>query len=168
MRVIIRVIEWLVDVVSGRAQGLVIGVLTVMILAEVATRYVMKNPLSIAEEYGGYLLVAITYIGLAFTWKQRTHVRVTFLVDKLPLKIRLGLRLFTVSLAAVFSVFMVVASFQLVNESFMFGDRSGSWLRTPLAWPQMVLIIGSILLFLQLCLEVIKAAKNLKSGEEEN
>ena len=167
MRPIIKIIEGISETVSGYLQGFVLCVLMALILVEVATRYVMQNPLSVAEEYGGYMLVAITYIGLAYTWKKRTHVRVEFLVEKMPRKVRLVLRLVTLVMAAVFSVFMVVASVQLVQESFMFGDRSGSWLRTPLAWPQMVLILGSVLLFLQLFVEVIKAVHNIKTGEED-
>lgn len=167
MRSVIKVIEGISETVSGHLQGFVLCVLMALILVEVATRYVMQNPLSVAEEYGGYMLVAITYIGLAYTWKKRTHVRVEFLIEKMPRKVRLVLRLLTLVLASVFSVFMVVASVQLVQESFAFGDRSGSWLRTPLAWPQMVLILGSVLLFLQLLVEVIKAVHNIQTGEEE-
>ena len=167
MRPIIKIIESISEVVSGHLQGFVLCVLMALILVEVTTRYVMQNPLSVAEEYGGYMLVAITYIGLAYTWKKRTHVRVEFVLDKMPRKARLVLRLITVFIAAVFSVFMVVASVQLVQESLLFGDRSGSWLRTPLAWPQMALIVGSVLLFLQLFVEIIKAVHNIKTGEEE-
>ena len=167
MGAIIRAIEGISEKVSGHLQGWVLVALMVLILVEVATRYIMQNPLSVAEEYGGYMLVAITYIGLAYTWKQRTHVRVEFVLEKLPLKVRLTLRLLTIIVAAVFSGFMIVASVQLVQESFAFGDRSGSWLRTPLAWPQMALVLGSVLLCLQLCVEIIKAARNLKNGEEE-
>jgi TRAP-type C4-dicarboxylate transport system permease small subunit len=165
MRPILRVIDFLVDLLSGRLQAVVVCILTAMILVEVISRYVTQNPLSIAEEYGGYLLVAITYMGLAFTWKKQTHVRVTFLVDKLPLKIKLALRIFTLIVALFFSGFMVAASYQLVQESFAFGDRSGSWLRTPLAWPQMVLIIGSILIFIQLCSEIIQAYRIFKNKQ---
>lgn len=167
MRVFNQLLERFITLISGGLQGVVICVLMVLILVEVTTRYVMQNPLSIAEEYGGYMLVAITYIGLAYTWKNRTHVRVTFLIDKFPIRIRLGVRVFTLSLALVFSGFMCVAAWELVGESFLFGDRSGSWLRTPLAWPQMTLIIGSAMLFLQLCLEVIKAITRFIMVEEE-
>lgn len=168
MGAVIKAIESISEVISGKLQGWILCLLMGLILVEVATRYVLQNPLSVAEEYGGYMLVAVTYIGLAFTWQRRTHVRVEFAVEKLPKKARLFLRLLTVIIAWVFSGFMIVASVQLVQESLMFGDRSGSWLRTPLAWPQMVLILGSVLLFLQLLVETIQAGRNLKTGEEEN
>lgn len=167
MKRIGQILEKMTDLISGHLQGWLLCLLMVLILVEVATRYVLQNPLSVAEEYGGYILVAIVFIGLAYTWKERSHVRVTLLTDRLPLKAQLALRLITVLIAAVLAGFMVVASWQLVDESLMFGDRSGSWLRTPLAWPQMVLILGSALLLLQLIVEVFKAWTNLKAGEGE-
>jgi TRAP-type C4-dicarboxylate transport system permease small subunit len=168
MRFFHHLLDRFITLISGGLQGVVICVLMVLILVEVTTRYLMQTPLSIAEEYGGYMLVAITYIGLAYTWKHRTHVRVTFLIDKFPLRIRLGIRVITLSLALIFAGFMSAAAYQLVQESFLFGDRSGSWLRTPLAWPQMVLVMGSVMLFLQLCLEVVKAVQNFILVKEES
>ncbi|MDT8377387.1 MAG: TRAP transporter small permease [Desulfotignum sp.] len=167
MRVFTQVLERIITLISGGLQGIVICLLMGLILVEVTSRYLLQTPLSVAEEYGGYMLVAITYIGLAYTWKHRTHVRVTFLIDKFPLRIRLGIRVITLCLALVFSGYMCVAAWELVQESFLFGDRSGSWLRTPLAWPQMTLIIGAAMLFLQLSLEVIQAITRFILVEEE-
>jgi TRAP-type mannitol/chloroaromatic compound transport system permease small subunit len=42
-------------------------------------------------------------------------------------------------------------------DSILFESRSGSWLRTPLIYPQTILLVGAVLLFLQLLVEVIKA-----------
>jgi TRAP-type C4-dicarboxylate transport system permease small subunit len=164
---LIRIIEAVTDLISGRLQGWVLLAMMVLVLVDVTTRYLLLNPLSVAEEYGGYMLVAITCLGLAFAWKERSHVRVEFLVAKLPSKLRRGLRLFTLSLAFVFSLVMILASWELVSFSFIFGTRSGSWLRTPVAWPQITIIIGSVLLFLQLLVELLRAltGRGDESGE---
>lgn len=162
-----RVIEKIITLLSGHLQGWLIFIMMVLVLVDVTSRYVLRNPLSIAEEFGGYLLVTVTVMGLAFAWQERSHVRVEFLINKLPLSVRRWLRVLTVALAATLSVFMVIAGYQLVAFSFMFGTRSGSWLRTPIAYPQMVIVIGAVLLFLQLLLEMIKALGKTAGGEEE-
>lgn len=164
---VVRFVEAVSDIVSGHLMGWLIVVLMCMILVEVLTRYVLRSPLSVADEYGGYMLVAMTCIGLAYTWKERGHVRIELLVRKLPDKAQLWLRLITVIMAAVFALVLIEASYELVSDSYIFGRRSGSWLRTPLLWPQMVLIIGSFLLFVQLIAEVIKAVGNLKKSKEK-
>ena len=79
----VAVIEKMVDILSGHLQGWIIFFLMVMVLVEVLTRYVLQSPLSIADEMGGYLLVSITFVGLAYTWKEKGHVRVELLINKI-------------------------------------------------------------------------------------
>ena len=142
-------------------------VLMFMILIEVLTRYILQSPLSVAEEYGGYMLVAITFLGLSYTWKERGHVRVELVINVLSLKLQSWRRLITLIMATAFALIMIKASYDLVSYSYLFGTRSGSWLRTPLIWPQIVLIIGAVLLFIQLIAELIRAVGNLKKAERE-
>jgi hypothetical protein len=53
-------------------------------------------------------------------------------------------------------------------DSLLFESRSGSWLRTPLAYPQTILLIGAIMIFLQLVAEIIKATLAKDGNEEKN
>ena len=162
-----RFLEKVTTLLSGHLQGWLIFAMMVIVLVDVTSRYVLRNPLSIAEEFGGYLLVTVTVMGLAFAWQTRSHVRVEFLINKLPPAWRRWLRVLTVALAAALAVFMVIAGYQLVAFSFMFGTRSGSWLRTPIAYPQMVIAIGAALLFMQLLVELIKALGKAAGREKE-
>ncbi|OGP68872.1 MAG: hypothetical protein A2170_15395 [Deltaproteobacteria bacterium RBG_13_53_10] len=167
MRRFVQLIETATDFLSGQVQGVILFLLMCLVLVDVATRYVLQNPLSIAEEYGAYMLVAITSLGLAFTWKEKTHVRIEVLVDRLPLRAQRVLRLITLLIAFLFTLVMIPASYQLVSFSFMFGTRSGGWLRTPIAWPQITILIGALLLFFQLVVEIIKAVKALRDDKKE-
>ena len=167
MRRFVQVIEAVIEFLSGQVQALILFLLMGLVLVDVTTRYALQNPLSVAEEYGAYMLVAITCMGLAYTWKEKTHVRIEVLVDKLPLRAQRVLRLITLVLAFLFTLFMIPAAYQLVSLSFMFGTRSGGWLRTPIAWPQITIVIGALLLFFQLIVEIIKAVKALHVDEKE-
>ena len=164
---VVRLIERVSVILGGHLMGWLLMVLMFMILVEVLTRYILQSPLSIAEEYGGYMLVAITFLGLGYTWKERGHVRVEWVINALSLKVQSWLRLITLIIATVFALIMIKASCDLVSYSYLFGTRSGSWLRTPLIWPQIVLIIGAVLLFIQLIAELIRAVGNLKKAERE-
>jgi TRAP-type C4-dicarboxylate transport system permease small subunit len=64
-----------------------------------------------------------------------------------------------VVLATVVSLIMIKAGYDMVWNSSFFGVKSGTWLRIPLKWPQMVLIVGPVLLFVQMIAEVIKAIR---------
>ena len=167
MRLLLRIIETVSEILSGHVQAWLTMALMILVMVDVISRYVMQNPLAISDEYGGFCLVAITCIGLAYAWKTRSHVRVEFIIKKLPVRRRQWLRLFTLFLAIVFTGFMVYGAIKLVSISLMFGTRSTSWLRTPVAWPQMTIVIGAILMFLQLIVEIIKQITKLSAREEE-
>jgi TRAP-type C4-dicarboxylate transport system permease small subunit len=165
---IVKVIEKVTDVLSGYLQAGIIFFLMVMLLVEVLTRYILRSPLSVADEMGGYLLVAITFMGLAYTWKEKGHVRVSLLISRLPDKFGRQLRFITLILATVFTLPLIKACYDLISDSLLFESRSGSWLRTPLAYPQTILLIGAIMLFLQLVAEIIKAIISMDKSEEKN
>lgn len=163
----VRILEKITDFLSGKLQAWLIFLLMVMVMVEVLARYLLQSPLSIAEEMGGYLLVSITFMGLAYTWKEGGHVRVELVVNMLPEKIKAWLRFITLIMATVFCFPLIIGSYQMIQDSLLFEARSGSWLRTPLVYPQSILLVGSILLLLQFVAEIIKALKSLNGAANE-
>jgi len=168
LKKVVQVIEAVTNVLSGHLQAWLIFGLMVMLLIEVLTRYLLKSPLSLAEELGGYMLVAITFMGLAYTWKERGHVRVELLISRFPEKVRQQIRFITLIAATIFTIPLIKACYDLLLDSKLFAARSGGWLRTPLIYPQTILLIGSVLLFLQLLAEIIKATMAFKKPKGEN
>lgn len=167
MRFLVRIIETVTHVISGHVQAWLTLALMLLVMVDVTSRYVLRNPLSIADEYGGFCLVAVTCLGLAYAWKTRSHVRVEFIVKRLPVPAQRWLRIFTLLLAFVFTGFMVYGAYELVRLSFMFGTRSTTWLRTPIAWPQITIVAGSVFMFLQLIAEIIRQIKRFSAPKEE-
>ena len=156
-----RVVVWFSHYISGVLMAWSIFILMLMVLVEVVTRYIISQPLSLADEYGGYMLVAMTMIGLAYTWKEKGHIHVDLIVNRLPSSLQMKFRLVTLVLALVLSLLLVAASWELVSQSFLFGARSGSWLRTPLAWPQMALVLGAVLLVAQIFADIVRLCRGL-------
>ncbi|MCG8638141.1 MAG: TRAP transporter small permease [Desulfobacterales bacterium] len=165
---LVRILEKISDLFGGKLQGILVFGLMVMVMAEVLARYLLNAPLSIAEELGGYILVSVTFMGLGYTWKEKGHVRVELLVNLLPESIRARLRFLTLILAAAFCFPMIAGSWSMLQDSLLFEARSGSWLRTPLVYPQSVLLIGSVLLLIQFAAEIIKAVNRLKDRPERD
>jgi len=159
---IVRIIEKITDIIGGLLQAWTVFFLMVLVMLEVLARYVLQSPLSLADELGGYMLVSIAFVGLGYTWKENGHVRVELVVNLLPDKWKSAMRFFTLILAALFCCPLIIGSFQMLQDSILFQSRSGSWLRTPLVYPQSVILIGSILLLLQFIAEIIKAVISFK------
>ncbi len=164
----VQILEKITDFLSGKLQAWLVFLLMVLVMVEVMSRYLLQSPLSIAEELGGYFLVSITFMGLAYTWKEGGHVRVELFVNMLPQKLQAWLRFFTLIMATTFCVPLIAGSYQMVHDSLLFEARSGSWLRTPLAYPQSILFIGSLLLLIQFIAEIIKSLNSLIYNSEEN
>ena len=94
-------------------------------------------------------------------------MRVTLLISRLPNRFAHLLRYITLILATVFTIPLIKACYDLISDSLLFESRSGSWLRTPRAYPQTILLIGAIMLFLQLVAEIIKASIAMNKSEEK-
>ena len=167
MEKIISGIEKINQYISGCIQAWIIFLLMWLVLVEVTTRYVLNSPLSVSNELGGYVLVCVTFMGLAYTWKERGHVRVEFIFNMFPLKVQRWVRLFTVVCAFGFALILIKASYDFIQVSMLFHDRSER-LRIPLAYPQLALLLGSGLLTLQLFAELLKSIQSILSSSGES
>ena len=145
------------------AGWIVIGVMG-LTMVEVVSRYLLHHPIMLADEFGGYSYAAISLIGLAYTMKEGRHIRIQFVVSRLPVKVSNWLRLLTLTTALVYAVVASKVSYGFIADAFDRHIRSASHLMTPLAWPQLVLPVGFTLLSIILIGEVVKAIKNIRTG----
>jgi len=153
-----------VSYVAGYIAGWVLVGIITLTMAEVVTRYILRQPLILCDEFGGYSLFAITFLGLAYCAKEKGHIRITFLVERLPSRLASRLRFFTLSLALVYIGVGSKISWDFLINSFDRNIKSNSWLMVPLKWPQMVLPIGMTLFSLILVVEIAKTIKAIKAG----
>jgi TRAP-type C4-dicarboxylate transport system permease small subunit len=149
---------------SGYLAGLVLLGIIGLTMAEVVSRYVLKNPLILSDELGGYALVAISCLGLAYCAIEKGHIRITFIVERLTPRTAGWIRLVTLALGLVFVAVAAWVSWQFLADSFTRNMRSNSMLMTPLKWPQMALPVGFTLFGLVVLAQLIKAIEDLRAG----
>ena len=159
-----HIIDRLADI-GGYVSGWLVPIMIVLIFVEVFMRYVINRPPMVADEFSAYMLVAMSFLGAAYTWKYRGHVRITFLVSRLPTKVASWLRVATLLLAFIFMAAVPQASYGFVALSFKLHLSSASWLRVPLQGPQLTIPIGFTLLSLLLIVEIIRAVMNIRAGK---
>jgi len=167
MKRVFGIIEGMSDIVSGQFAGWLVFGLMCLVLVEVFTRYVIGLSMGLADEIGGYLFVAITLIGLAYTLKEKGHTRIEFVVNMLSPKLRNRVRVATLILATAFIPVLLWGSIDAVMYSYSVWSRSQTWLRTPWVWPQTALIIGFSLLFFQTIVELSRAIATARTGKGE-
>lgn len=163
MRRFRQVTEILVSIASREFSMWLVFITMCIIVVDVITRYVLKSPLGVSTEFGGYAGIAIVFMGLAYTWKAKGHIRVLFVVNKLPVKVRNWLRVVTLVMAAAVTVALIIGAFDLLAYSFRVGAKSGTHLNILLQWPRLVLPIGATLVFFQIIVNLIDAVRAIRT-----
>ena len=149
---------------TGYAAGLVLLAIIVLTMAEVVSRYVLRNPLILSDELGGYAMVAVSFLGLAYCAQEKGHIRITFIVERLSPRTTGYIRIASLILGLAFISVAVWVSWQYLADSFARNMRSNSMLMTPLKWPQMAMPIGFTLFALILLGQLVKALRRLREG----
>ncbi|MDP2931828.1 MAG: TRAP transporter small permease, partial [Chloroflexota bacterium] len=128
------------------------------------TRYVLHRPLILSDEFGGYSLVIIAFLGFAYTWKERGHIRITFAVSRLPAGVASWLRIATRAAGLAYVLLATRVSYDFIGDAFRRNIRSNSWLMTPLKWPEMVIPVGFTLLALVMVFDIIVGINQARRG----
>ena len=158
-----RITNIVTDILDGHLPGWLIVVLMFMVLTEVIARYIFNSPLRVADEIGAYLLVAIVFLGLGYTWKERAHIRIEFAINMLPPKIRAWLNLMTLLLAVAFIPLLIYASYDFLQTTVQTGIRGYGWMRIPLIYPRTLLLVGTIFLIFPIIIDLIEAIRTFKT-----
>jgi TRAP-type C4-dicarboxylate transport system permease small subunit len=137
-----------------------------LVVVEVFMRYVLHQPLMVADEFSAYMLVALSYLGTAYTWRQGGHVRVTVLVSRLPSRGAGWIRFIGLILVLIFMIELDRVGYKMITYALQINLRSSTWLMVPLFWPQLTVFIGFVLLTLLLVVDIVRTFIKIRAGEK--
>ena len=110
----------------------------VIVAMQVVTRYVFKIPLPWSEEIARYLFLWLTWVGASYATKERKHVSIDLVYEKLPEKGQMICKVITNIIWLVFLLMMVRLSMKLTLSVASGGQTAtGSGIpmpRSPPAW----------------------------------
>ena len=149
----------------GYVSGWLVPAMMLLVAVEVFMRYVLHDPAMVADEFSAYMLVGLSYLGLAYTWRQGGHVRITLLVSRLPARAASWIRLGVLILIFIFMIGITHAGWKMVVYARQIDLRSDTWLTFPLFWPQLTVFIGFLMLTLTIPLEIVKVFIKIRAGE---
>lgn len=165
MRRVGYIIERITDIV-GYVSGWLVPLMMILVAVEVFMRYILRQPLMVADEFSAYMLVALSYLGLAYTWKQGGHVRINLLVNRLPARVSSWIRLIGLIGIFIFLMGLSQAGYKMIIYALKINLRSPTWLIVPLFWPQLTVFIGFILLTLLLVVQIARTIIKIRAGEK--
>ncbi len=140
---------------------LVLFCMASIMLYDVVMRYVFNAPTVWAQETCEYMMVFLTFIGLAEIQKQKTHIRMDYLYARLPESVQKGLNLFFHCLIAIFALLIFYSSSKMMLLSLQYGSRSNTLMETPLFLMYAIIPVGMILLLIQSIIDIIQSIKSL-------
>lgn len=138
------------------------------ITADILGRNLLGVSSAATVEVTGYMLAIGIAWSLAHALATRAHIRVDVLANRLPVRARAPLHLFSLTLLLGFAGFCAWAGWQLWDESALFGARDNSALQIPLVWPQGIWAVG-MAAFVAMALALwVEALLNWLAGRPES
>ena len=156
-RKIASAVNWLVVAGGSLASGAVL-VMAIGVTLDVMARFILGAGTKMALEFSGYLLVAVVFLGLAYTHEAGAHIRVDFLIKRLPERMLKWFKVIDSIVFLSYAVFLGYFGFEAVHTSYQFGTTSRTGIDV-IVWPfQLIIPVGltltSLLLICRICRDV--------------
>jgi TRAP-type C4-dicarboxylate transport system permease small subunit len=160
--------EWL-SVRAGYAASVALLVMTVGVTLDVFARFLLGAGSKMAIEMSGYALVAIVFLGLAYTHKTNGHIEIDFLIKRLSNRAQRWCRVFNSIVFLAYTMLLGYFGWKSFWTSFQFSSTSRTGLDV-LIWPyQLVIPLGllvtSLLLTASICVDI---ARNIRHATDES
>ncbi len=141
-----KLLDALYDGAAWLAALFMVGVLLMVLLSIVSRLLHFYVPGT--DAYAGYAMAGAGFLALAHTLKKNEHIRVTLLIGRLHGSARRGLELWSLTAAVLLSGLFAFYAVRLAWQSHQFHDISTSADATPLWIPQLLMVVGTLVLFI--------------------
>lgn len=151
-----------IDNAGGLAAGAIVLLMLFMLAANTLLRYLFNYSWYFAEEYTSYGLIFLTFIPLAYTLKEKGHITIDVLLDRLPKRVRNCVSATTTVISLIVMAVLLRYGIELVINSLHRGSRSNTVMLTPLWIPQMFIVVGLILFIPEVICYLVSKINALK------
>lgn len=143
-------------------SALLLVSLTLLILTEIFIRYFFDLSTMIADEYGGYLYLALIFLGLAYTFNEDAHIRINILTSKMSEKSNRFVDVIAGIITILILIFTLYRTILFTYDSYSMEMVSEAVSATPLYLTQLVMPLGITLFLLVVIVFVLKGLTNDK------
>lgn len=152
-----------IDAVLKWMLVIIMAVMTLNVLWQVFSRFVLQNPSSFTDELARYLLVWAGILGAAYVAGQKMHLAIDLLSTKLEGKSKSYLEIFIETCVFIFSLtVMVIGGMRLVYITLNLNQISAA-LQVPLGYVYLAVPLSGLLMMFYSSFFIIEELKKLKS-----
>ena len=152
--------------IGGWLAGIFMAVGLVISVAEIVYRSFLDKTLYVTDEYTGYLMAMLTFMGLAYTLRERGHIRMMFLPHILKGRAHVQFNMACFVVGFLFCAGLTWFTAEFFWDSVVSESQSMQVSETYLAIPQCFLPVGSLLLTLQFAAEFLKGLAVLRGDTQ--
>ncbi len=134
--------------------------LVVLIMIEILGRQFFDTSTMIADEYSGYLYLASIFLGLAYTFDKKAHIRINIITSRLNNNKNRFIDIFASILSLGILSFILYRTILFTYDSYDMEMLSEAVSETPLYLTQIVMPIGIILFIFSVLVFVTKRIQN--------
>lgn len=143
--------------------SLMLGVMSVVIIFQVFSRYVFNLPLPWSEELARYLMVYSIFIGAALALRQGRLIAVEAVAEKLSPKNRRRFKSFALLVSIVFFIVLFTKGLEILGQV---GAQKSPALQIPMSIPYAAISIGAVLLIINAIAVLIEMNTNPDADTE--
>ncbi len=152
--------------IGGWVAGILMAIGLMLSVGEIVFRSFLNSTLYVADEFTGYLMAMLTFMGLAYTLRERGHIRMMFLPHILKGRAHVIYNMVCFTVGFLFCAGLTWFTWEFFWDSVVSESQSMQVSETYLAIPQAFLPIGSFLLTLQFAAEFLKGFALLRQDAE--
>ncbi len=157
-----------VDLLSnsfGVIAAILVMIGLILILIEIVIRGAFGGTLYITLEYVRYITSAVTFLALGYTLKEKGHIRVNFLHEKLTDRQRIMLNMYAFFVGFVVASLLTITSFNFFYGHLLSGSTAYTLSQTPMAIPTSFIPVGLFIFTIQFAAEFFRSIIFLKTGQ---
>lgn len=136
------------------AAGAMVAI-AVLVLTSIVSR-MLSIYIPGLTEYSGYAMAASSFLALAYTFEEGGHIRVELVLSRLSERKRMLAEIWCLSIASITTIFLAGYLSRLVYFSWKFEEHSEGSDAILLWKPQLLVMIGSIILAICVLHHLIK------------
>jgi TRAP-type C4-dicarboxylate transport system permease small subunit len=126
-----------------------------LVFVQIIMRYVVGDPLSWSDELARYLFIWQIWIGVSYSARNRTHLRIMMLKQKMGKTAQNILELAVTAVGVGFASFIALQGFYLVMKVGQFGQKSSA-LQVSMVYPHLAVPVGCTLMAVRLIENTVK------------
>ena len=133
----------------------IVAVMTVVVIMQVFSRFVLRDSLSWSEELARYLMVWATFVGASIGVKRGSHVGVEALAKALPKKAQIIVKYLGVVLVLTFCVILFTQGMGIIQRQIS-GRQVSPAMRIPMWWAYLAIPVGAFLMGVRFIQNLLK------------